>query len=303
MDSVDLGVNIAGLKLKNPVITASGTYGFGEEYSEFYDLKALGAVTIKGLTLKPRLGNRPPRVTETPAGMLNSIGLQNPGVEAFLQKELPQLLEKGACVIANISGTTVEEYGLIAKKLSGSGISAVELNLSCPNVKEGGMAFGLRPEAVYTVTRQVKEYGDEPVIVKLSPNVTDIVEIAQAAKDGGGDAVSLINTLLAMDIDIYSRRPVLGNVYGGLSGPAIKPVALRMVHQVTKHVDIPVIGMGGIMDWKDAVQFLLAGAKAVAIGSANFVNPLAPVQIIKGLEDYIRGQGLSSVNDIVGALL
>ncbi len=303
MNSVDLGINIAGLKLKNPIITASGTYGFGEEYSEFYDLKALGAVTIKGLTLKPRLGNRPPRVTETPAGMLNSIGLQNPGVEAFLQKELPQLLEKGACVIANISGTTIEEYGIIAKKLSGSGISAVELNLSCPNVKEGGMAFGLRPEAVYTVTSQVKEYGDEPVIVKLSPNVTDIVEIAQAAKDGGGDAVSLINTLLAMDIDIYSRRPVLGNVYGGLSGPAIKPVALRMVHQVTKHVDIPVIGMGGIMDWKDAVQFLLAGAKAVAIGSANFVNPLAPVQIIKGLEDYIRGQGLSSVNDIVGALL
>ncbi len=303
MNKIDLGVNIAGLRLKNPVITASGTYGFGQEYSEFYDLKDIGAVVVKGLTLEPRLGNKPPRVTETPAGMLNSIGLQNPGVDAFLQDELPGLLEKGACVIANISGATVEEYGTIMKRLSGSGISAVELNLSCPNVKDGGMIFGLRPEPVYAITRQVKKYADKPIIVKLSPNVTDIVEIAQAAKEGGGDAISLINTLLAMDIDIYNKKPVLGNVYGGLSGPAIKPVALRMVHQVTRHIDIPVIGMGGIMGWKDAIQFLLAGARAVAIGSANFVNPRAPVQIIKGIEDYLRDQGFCSVKDITGALL
>jgi dihydroorotate dehydrogenase (NAD+) catalytic subunit len=234
--------------------------------------------------------------------MLNSVGLQNPGVDYFLEKELPRLLEKEICVIANISGANVDEYCTIMERLEPSGVAAVELNLSCPNVKEGGIAFGLNPNSVYDVTRRVKECGDKPVIVKLSPNVTDIVEIARAAKEGGGDAVSLINTLLAMEIDIWSRKPVLGNVYGGLSGPAVKPVALRMVHQVAGALDIPVIGIGGILDWQDAVQFLLAGAKAVAIGTANFVNPLAPIEIIEGIEEYARQQGFLAVEDMVGAL-
>jgi dihydroorotate dehydrogenase (NAD+) catalytic subunit len=303
MSRVDMSVNIAGLKLKNPVLTASGTFGFGEEYGEFYDLKELGAVVVKGLTLEPRRGNPPPRTVETPAGMLNSVGLQNPGVDFFLEMELPRLLDKGVSVIANISGATTDEYCAMMEKLEPSGVSAVELNLSCPNVKEGGIAFGLKPGLVYDVTRRVKECGDKPVIVKLSPNVTDIVEIARAAEEGGGDAVSLINTLLAMDIDINTRKPVLGNVYGGLSGPAVKPVALRMVHQVAGAVDIPVIGMGGILDWKDAVQFLLAGAKAVAIGTGNFVNPLAPIEIIEGIERYAIKQGFTSVEDMAGALL
>ncbi|HQA47941.1 MAG TPA: dihydroorotate dehydrogenase [Bacillota bacterium] len=303
MSSVDMSVNIAGIRLKNPVLTASGTFGFGEEYGEYYDLTRLGAVVVKGLTLRPRKGNPPPRTCETPAGMLNSVGLQNPGVDFFLEKELPRLLDRGACVIANISGASVDEYCLMMEKLSQSGVAAVELNLSCPNVKEGGIAFGLKPDLVYEVTRRVKECGQKPVIVKLSPNVTDIVEIALAAAEGGGDAVSLINTLLAMDIDIWSRRPVLGNTYGGLSGPAVKPVALRMVHQVAGAVDIPVIGMGGILDWYDAVQFILAGAKAVAVGTANFVNPLAPVEIIEGIERYLVKQGFTSVEDMVGALV
>lgn len=303
MSSVDMSVNIAGIRLKNPVMTASGTFGFGEEYGEYYDLNRLGAVVVKGLTLRPRKGNPPPRTCETPAGMLNSVGLQNPGVDFFLEKELPRLLDRGACVIANISGASVDEYCLMMEKLSQSGVAAVELNLSCPNVKEGGIAFGLKPDLVYEVTRRVKECGQKPVIVKLSPNVTDIVEIALAAAEGGGDAVSLINTLLAMDIDVWSRRPVLGNTYGGLSGPAVKPVALRMVHQVAGAVDIPVIGMGGILDWYDAVQFILAGAKAVAVGTANFVNPLAPVEIIEGIERYLVKQGFTSVEDMVGALV
>jgi dihydroorotate dehydrogenase (NAD+) catalytic subunit len=303
MSRVDMSVNIAGLELKNPVLTASGTFGFGEEYGEFYDLKRLGAVVVKGLTLEPRKGNPPPRTVETPAGMLNSVGLQNPGVDFFLEKELSRLLDKGVSVIANISGATTDEYCVMMEKLEPSGVAAVELNLSCPNVKEGGIAFGLKPDSVFDVTRRVKECGDKPVIVKLSPNVTDIVEIARAAEEGGGDAVSLINTLLAMDIDINTRKPVLGNVYGGLSGPAVKPVALRMVHQVAGAVDIPVIGMGGILDWKDAVQFLLAGAKAVAIGTGNFVNPLAPIEIIEGIERYAIKQGFTSVEDMAGALL
>lgn len=303
MSSVDMSVNIAGIRLKNPVMTASGTFGFGEEYGEYYDLNRLGAVVVKGLTLRPRKGNPPPRTCETPAGMLNSVGLQNPGVDFFLEKELPRLLDRGACVIANISGASVDEYCLMMEKLSQSGVAAVELNLSCPNVKEGGIAFGLKPDLVYEVTRRVKECGQKPVIVKLSPNVTDIVEIALAAAEGGGDAVSLINTLLAMDIDVWSRRPVLGNTYGGLSGPAVKPVALRMVHQVAGAVDIPVIGMGGILDWYDAVQFILAGAKAVAVGTANFVNPLAPIEIIEGIEWYLVKQGFTSVEDMVGALV
>lgn len=300
MSNIDLSVEFAGLKLKNPVITASGTFGFGEEYGKFYDLKRLGAVVVKGLTLRPRLGNPPPRTVETPAGMLNSIGLQNPGVDIFLQKELPRLLDKGACVIANISGATADEYCVMAQRLDDAGVAALELNLSCPNVKEGGIAFGLEPETVYNVTKRVKQYTARPVIAKLSPNVTDIIEIAQAAKEGGGDAVSLINTLLGMDIDIDTRKPVLANIYGGLSGPAVRPVAIRMVHQVAAAVDIPIIGMGGIMDWQDAVKFLLAGASAVAVGTANFVNPYAPIEIIEGIKGYLEAKGFSAVEEIIG---
>ncbi|MDI6705359.1 MAG: dihydroorotate dehydrogenase [Bacillota bacterium] len=300
MDNVNLEVDIAGLKLKNPVITASGTFGFGKEYGEFYDISRLGAIVVKGLTLNPRLGNPPPRVAETPAGMINSVGLQNPGVDRFLEDELPGLLDKGVCVIANINGNTIEDYCRMMEKLDRSGVSAVELNLSCPNVKEGGMAFGVEPEMVCAATREVRTAGEKPLIVKLSPNVKDIVEIALAAQEGGADALSLINTLLAMDIDIKTRRPTLANIFGGLSGPAVKPVALRMVYQVCGAVGIPVIGMGGISDWRDAVQFLLAGARAVAVGTANFVNPYAPLEIIDGIERYLTETGFSSVNDIIG---
>ena len=302
MSSVDMSVNIAGLKLKNPVMTASGTFGFGEEYGEYYDLKRLGAVVVKGLTLKPRKGNPPPRTVETPAGMLNSVGLQNPGVDFFLEKELPRLLNRGACVIANISGASVDEYCLMMERLSESGVAAVELNLSCPNVKEGGIAFGIKPDLVYEVTRRVKECSQKPVIVKLSPNVTDIVEIALAAAEGGGDAVSLINTLLAMDIDINTRKPVLGIHTADCRGRRSSRWPLDGAPGGGA-VDIPVIGMGGILDWRDAVQFILAGAKAVAVGTANFVNPLAPVEIIEGIEGYAIKQGFTSVEDMVGALL
>jgi len=302
MTDVDLRVNIGGMEMKNPVMTASGTFGFGEEYGEFYPLKKLGGVVVKGLTIKPRIGNPPPRIAETPAGIINSVGLQNPGIDSFLEKELSRLMKEGTNIIANVSGNTFEEYCLMVEKLNQSGVAAVELNLSCPNVKEGGMAFGLNPQTVCEVTRQVRQCCKKPLIVKLSPNVTDIVEIAQAAQDGGANALSLINTLLAMDIDIRSRRPVLANIMGGLSGPAVKPVALRMVYQVSQAVDIPVVGMGGITDWKDGIQFLLAGASAIAVGTASFVNPYAPVEIIEGIERYLKEEGFSSVKDIVGRL-
>jgi dihydroorotate dehydrogenase (NAD+) catalytic subunit len=302
MVRINMEVEIAGLKLKNPVMTASGTFGFGREYGEFYPISRLGAIVVKGLTLMPRIGNPPPRVAETPAGMINSVGLQNPGVDNFLEEELPRLINEGTCIIANIAGNTIEEYCTMMEKLSRSPVSAIELNLSCPNVKEGGMAFGLEPDMVFRATREVRKSGAKPLIVKLSPNVKDIVEIAAAAKEGGADALSLINTLLAMDIDIKTRKPVLANIIGGLSGPAVKPVALRMVYQVAGSVDIPVIGMGGISDWKDAVQFLLAGARAVAVGTANFVNPYAPLEIIEGIEKYVEEQGFNSVSDIIGNL-
>ncbi len=302
MTDVDMTVNIAGMEMKNPVMTASGTFGFGEEYGEFYPLEKLGAVVVKGLTLKPRIGNPPPRIAETPAGILNSVGLQNPGIDRFLEEELPRLMSSGTNIIANISGNSAEEYCILAEKLNISGVAAIELNLSCPNVKEGGMAFGLQADTVCRVTGEVRKVSGKPLIVKLSPNVTDIVEIALAAREGGADALSLINTLLAMDIDIRSRKPVLANIMGGLSGPAVKPVALRMVYQVSGAVDIPVIGMGGITDWKDGVQFLLAGASAIAVGTASFVNPYAPVEIVEGIERYIREAGFDSARDIVGKL-
>lgn len=295
----DMRVDLAGIKLKNPVITASGTFGFGREYAKFYDLSKLGGIVVKGLTLEPREGNRPPRIAETTAGMLNSVGLQNPGVKYFLEKELPFLREYDVAVIANIAGNTVEEYCRMTERL-GNQVDGIELNISCPNVKEGGVAFGTKCDSVYNITRSVKEYSKVPLIVKLSPNVTDIKEIAVAAQEGGADAISLINTLLGMAIDINSRKPILANMVGGLSGPAVKPVAVRMVWQVSKAVNIPIIGMGGISSWQDAVEFILAGADAVSVGTANFVNPYAPLEICNGVEQYLVKNKFNSIHELKG---
>ncbi|HYE80602.1 MAG TPA: dihydroorotate dehydrogenase [Clostridia bacterium] len=295
----DISVDLAGIKLKNPVITASGTFGFGREYAKYYDLDRLGGIAVKGLTLEPREGNSPPRIAETPAGILNSVGLQNPGVKYFLDKELSFLRRYDVAVIANIAGNTVEEYCRMTESL-GSHVDGIELNISCPNVKEGGVAFGIKCESVYNITRKVKEYCKVPLIVKLSPNVTDIREIALAAQEAGADALSLINTLLGMAIDIKTRKPVLANTVGGLSGPAVKPVAVRMVWQVAQAVSIPVIGMGGISTWEDAVEFILAGADAVAVGTANFISPYAPLEIVEGIENYLIKNNFDSINELKG---
>lgn len=294
-----LSTSIAGIRMKNPVITASGTFGFGREYGKYYDLSKLGGIAVKGLTLKPREGNKPPRIAETPAGILNSVGLQNPGVEFFLEKELPFLRQYDVAVIANIAGNTVEEYCIMADIL-GDSVDGIELNISCPNVKEGGVAFGTRPESVFKITESVKKYCKVPLIVKLSPNVTDIKEIAAAAEAGGADGISLINTLLGMSIDINTRKPVLANVVGGLSGPAVKPVAVRMVWQVSQTVKIPVIGMGGISTWEDAVEFMLAGADAVAIGTASFINPYAPIEIVDGIKEYMIKNNIKDISSLKG---
>ncbi|MEI6519731.1 MAG: dihydroorotate dehydrogenase [bacterium] len=300
---INLGVNIAGVKLKNPVITASGTYGFGKEYSNFYDISKLGAICVKGLTLSERLGNPPPRIAETPSGVLNSVGLQNPGVDWFVREELPMLKDKGCVVIANIAGNTIEEYIRMAEKISESDTDLVELNISCPNVKEGGVAFGVNCDSVHQITSVVKKNCRQPLIVKLSPNVTDIVAIAQSAEQGGADALSLINTLLGMRIDINSRKPILANNVGGLSGPAVKPIAIRMVWQVRNSTKLPIIGMGGISDWRDAVEMILAGATAVAVGTALFNNPYAPLEIIEGLERYLINKGINDISQIIGKVV
>lgn len=297
-----LAVTVAGIHMKTPVIAASGTFGFGLEYKDFIDLNEIGAIAVKGLTLETRSGNQGRRIAETPSGMLNSIGLENPGVDAFLATILPQLKQYDVPVIANISGNTVEEYALMAKKLTVAGVAGLEVNISCPNVKNGCLAFGVDPESAALVTRAVKNNTSLPVIVKLSPNVTDIVTVAKAVEAAGADAVSLINTLLGMAIDIHSWRPVLGNVVGGLSGPAVKPVALRMVWQVAKAVTVPVIGMGGIMTAEDALEFMLAGAAAVSVGTASLVNPRAAADIAQGMQDYLQKKNLQHINDIVGKL-
>ncbi|MFZ5352645.1 MAG: dihydroorotate dehydrogenase [Bacillota bacterium] len=294
-------VNLSGIQLKNPVTVASGTFGFGKEYGAYYDLSLLGAIAVKGLTLKPREGNKAPRIAETPSGILNSVGLQNPGIDVFIEEELPFLRKYTAAVIANIAGNTVEECCEMAEKL-GSRVDGIELNISCPNVKEGGVAFGTKCDSVYNITKHVKMHSRVPLIVKLSPNVTDIVEIASAAQEAGADALSLINTLLGMAIDIKSRKPILANIVGGLSGPAVKPVALRMVWQVCKAVNIPVIGMGGISTWEDAVEFILAGASAISVGTANFTDPYAPLKILKGIEQYLIENNFNSIDDIRGKL-
>lgn len=295
-----LRTEIAGIPMKTPVLTASGTFGFGEEFADFVDLSLLGGVMVKGTTLKPRRGNEGVRIAETPSGMLNCIGLENPGVEVFLTETLPRISPYGMNIIVNISGSSPEEYGILAKMLDVPGVAAIELNVSCPNVREGGIVFGTNPKAVSAVVREAKKNTGKPVILKLSPNVTDIVEIAKAGEDAGADVISLINTLMGMEINIHTWKPTLGNITGGLSGPCVKPVALRMVWQVAQNVEIPVIGMGGISSWQDAVEFFLAGADAVAVGTANFVHPGVTMDIIKGLESYLQDRGLSNISQIVG---
>lgn len=299
---MSLSVTIAGVTLKNPVITASGCFGFGREYEALYPMSRLGGISLKGLTLEPRLGNPPPRVAETPAGMLNSVGLQNPGVDYFLEKELPEIVNQGTVLIANMAGSDIESYCGLAEKLSDSAVDMMELNISCPNVKEGGMAFGTSCESAAEVVREVRKRCNKPLIVKLSPNVTDIASIAEAVEAEGADAVSLINTLLGMRIDIRSRTPILRQNVGGLSGPAVFPVALRMVWQVANRVKIPVIGMGGIARWQDAVEMMLAGASAIQMGAAIFRNPMAPIEVIEGLENWMVSEGVKDINEIVGGV-
>lgn len=302
MQDKRLHTSIAGIYMNTPVLTASGTFGFGEEFADFVDLSRLGGVMVKGTTLKPRRGNDGVRITETPKGMLNCIGLENPGVEIFLQETLPRIAKYDMNVIVNISGSTVEEYGILAEMLDVPEVAAIELNVSCPNVKEGGIVFGTDPKAAAAVVREAKAHTQKPVILKLSPNVTDIVTMAKAVEAAGADVISLINTLLGMEINIHSRKPTLGNITGGLSGPCIKPVALRMVYQVAKAVQVPIIGMGGISTWEDAAEFLLAGASAVAVGTANFTDPAVTMKICDGLNDYLARQRIESVQEIVGAV-
>ncbi|NLN29545.1 MAG: dihydroorotate dehydrogenase [Firmicutes bacterium] len=298
---VDLSIEIAGMELKNPVMVASGTFGYGREYAEFFDLSRLGAVMVKGVSSEPWTGNPVPRIVETPSGMLNAIGLQNPGVDYFLEVDLPWLRGFDTRIIVNIIGRSVEEYADVAARLSAAGgIDALEINISCPNIKEGGIQFGSDPRAAARVVEAVKRATHLPVIPKLSPNVTDIAQMARAVEDAGADAISLVNTFLGMAIDIRRRKPVLANVFGGLSGPAIRPLAVRMVWQVYEAVRVPLIGMGGIMDGADAAEFVLAGARAVAVGTANFIRPTAALDVLAGLERYVEETGLSYA-ELIGA--
>lgn len=302
MNRERLAVEVAGIRMATPVMGASGTFGFGMEYEDFLDLADVGAVVSKGVTPKPRAGNGGVRIAETPAGMLNSIGLENPGIEAFCRDILPEAAKLPTAFIVNISAGTAEEYGEMAQMLDVEGVDGIEVNISCPNVKEGGIVFGTDPKQAARVTQEVKKYTKKPVIVKLSPNVTDIVQMARAVEEAGADAVSLINTLTGMAIDVEKRQPLLGNITGGLSGPAIKPVALRMVYQAAQAVSIPVIGMGGIQTGEDVAAFLLAGASAVEIGAENFANPRAVVEAAEGLDAYLERQGIEHARDLTGAL-
>lgn len=296
-----LAVDMGRVKLKNPLLTASGTFGFAREYNELFPVSILGGIVVKGLTLEPRQGNPPPRVVETPSGLLNAIGLQNPGIDRFITKELPYLRELGTQIIANIAGSTVEEFVQIASRLEkAGGLTALELNISCPNVKKGGMAFGVEPKSAAAVTRAVREHTTLPVWVKLSPNVTDITEIAAAVAEAGADALCLINTLLGLAIDVKTRRPVLGNIFGGLSGPAVKPVALRMIWQVYRAVKLPLIGMGGITNARDVLEFIMAGASAVAVGTGLFADPFCPLKILDDLALYLREEKVGKIGDLVG---
>ncbi len=297
-------VNFCGVEFENPVVTGSGTFGFGYEYSQYFDLDAIGGISVKGLTLKPREGNPPPRIAEVYGGILNSVGLQNPGLENFLENDLPFLKSKfKKCkIIANIAGNTLEDYIEMGKLIGQSNVDLVEMNISCPNVKHGGVAFGTDPCMVSEITSNVKEKCDKPLVVKLSPNVTDITAIAKAAEKAGADGLSLINTLLGMKIDINTRRPILKNNVGGMSGPAVKPVAVRMVWQVANAVDIPIIGMGGIRDANDAIEFMMAGASLVSVGTQNFVDPYAAVKTATGIEEYMTKHGIEDVRELIGAV-
>ncbi len=293
-------INFAGIEMKNPVTVASGTFGYGREFSNFFDLSKLGGIITKGTSLKPKSGNKPPRVCETASGMLNSIGLQNPGVEYFAENDLPFLRKFDTAIIVNVCGSTIDEYVELCKILNTLDIDGVELNLSCPNVKAGCMAFGNTYEGVKEVTSKVRKVIEKPLIVKLTPNVTNITEIAKAVEDAGADGVSLINTLLGMKIDINKRKPVLANNTGGLSGPAIKPVAVRMVYQVAQAVKIPILGMGGIVNGEDAIEFMLAGASAISIGAGNFISPTTSIDTIAQIEDYMRKNNIEDIHEIIG---
>ena len=306
IDKPNLEVEIAGIKLKNPVMTASGTFGYGEEFSPFIDLDRLGAMILKGITLKPKTGNPPPRVIETPSGMLNAIGLQNVGVEVLIKEKLPYLKKFNTPVIINISGDTIEEYVELARRLGEvsveMGVAGLEVNISCPNVKKGGMAWGTDAKATYKIVSSIRKTTTLPLIVKLTPNVTDIKIIAQAAEEAGADALSLINTLMGMAVDIDSRKPKLANIIGGLSGPAVKPVALWLVWQVFQTVKIPIIGIGGIIKIEDALEFFIAGARAIEIGTANFVNPKVTIEIIEGIEKYLIENSIKDIDELVGSM-
>lgn len=293
-------VTIAGVELQNPVMTASGTFGSGAEYSEFIDLNALGAVVTKGVSNVPWQGNKTPRIAETYGGMLNAIGLQNPGVDIMIKRDIPFLRQYNTKIIVNVCGKSEQDYCEVVERLSEEPVDMLEINISCPNVKEGGIAFGQDPKAVESITKAVKKYAKQPVIMKLSPNVTSIVDMAKAAEAGGADALSLINTLTGMKIDIHKRDFALANQTGGLSGPAIKPVAVRMVYQAAHAVKLPIIGMGGISNWEDAVEFLLAGATAISVGTANFYNPTATIEIVKGIEAYLEKYGYTDIKEIIG---
>ena len=303
MQRPDMSVELAGIKMRNPVMTASGTFGYGAEFGDYMDLESIGAMITKGLSLRPKAGNATPRIVETPGGMLNAIGLQNVGVDAFISQKLPYLSRVATPVIVNLYGNTLEEYGEVASRLDGlDGVAGIEVNISCPNVKQGGIVFGTDPQAAREVVRLVKKHTSKPVIVKLSPNVTDVVLMAKACADAGADALSLINTLTGMAIDLERRRPVLSNVTGGLSGPAIKPVALRMVWQVARNVRLPIIGIGGIMNARDALEFILAGATAVQVGTASFLDPSAAQTIAREMEQYLVDNRIPSIASMIGAL-
>lgn len=299
---MNTSVTIAGVTFKNPVMTASGTFGSGMEYSDFVDLNRLGAVVTKGVASVPWQGNPVPRVAETYGGMLNAIGLQNPGIDVFMERDIPFLKQYDTRIVVNVCGKTVEDYLTVVEKLSDTGVDMLEINVSCPNVKEGAIAFGQKADCLYDITSQIKKKSKQPVIMKLSPNVTDITEMAKAAEAAGADGISLINTLTGMKIDVHKRTFALANKTGGLSGPAIKPVAVRMVYQAAHAVKIPIIGMGGIADAEDAIEFLLAGATAVSVGAMNFVNPYTTIQVVEGIEEYMRTYGIRDVKELIGGV-
>ena len=299
---MNTAVKIAGVEFKNPVMTASGTFGSGMEYGEFVDLNKLGAVVTKGVALTPWPGNPTPRVCETASGMMNAIGLQNPGIDTFIERDLEFLKKYDTKVIVNVCGKSVEEYVGVVERLADTDVDMLEINVSCPNVKEGAIAFGQNADMLYSVTKEIKAHAKQPIIMKLSPNVTDITEMARAAEAAGTDALSLINTITAMKIDIYKRKFALANKTGGLSGPAIKPVAVRMVYQVANAVKVPIIGMGGIANFEDAIEFMMAGATAVSVGAMNFHNPYTTEEVVNGIKDYMESQNIEDINDIIGCV-